>query len=74
MSSISDRWVAAGAVLAKNPEARVACPNCGWEYLEVSDIAYQRDPSMFARYLRCRRCDSVEILDRLRVGTNTRSS
>lgn len=66
MDETRRKWVAAAALLAENPMAKVPCPTCGHEFLEVSDVPYEQDPTMFSRYLSCRTCGSVEILDRLR--------
>ena len=66
MDDTRRKWIEAAAILAENPQAQVPCPKCGWEYLEVSDVVYERDPTMFSRYLRCRQCGATEVIDRLR--------
>lgn len=73
VSDTSRKWVAAATTLAEDPTAQVACPKCGWEYLSVSDVRYENDPTMFSRYLRCESCGSVEIIDRLRDGATHRA-
>lgn len=66
IDSTRRRWIDAGIALAKNPHAKVLCPNCGGAHLDVEDVPYDDGSSMFARYLRCHRCGAIEILDRLR--------
>ena len=60
------KWIAAASVLALDPTARVKCPNCEEDFLEVRDVPYDNEPGMFSRYLECSKCHTVEILDRLR--------
>ena len=64
---VRQAWIVAGSRLAEDPTAQVPCPNCGPEFLSVTDVPYDADPSMVARYLRCETCGSVEIVDRVRV-------
>ena len=60
------KWLEAATTLSQDPTARVPCPNCGEDFLLVRDLPYEAEPTMFARYLRCPRCGSEEIIDRLR--------
>ncbi len=53
MNDTRRKWVAAAATLAADPSARIRCPNCDDDYLSVSDVSYEADPTIFSRYLRC---------------------
>jgi predicted RNA-binding Zn-ribbon protein involved in translation (DUF1610 family) len=66
ISEVRRRWIAAGALLAEDRNARVACPKCGHEFLRVEDVPAQDEDRTFSRYLRCENCGATEVLDRLR--------
>lgn len=60
------RWIEAGKVLAQDPTARILCPKCQSEYLEVVDIRNPANPDELERIMRCPVCGAMNVL-RLRV-------
>jgi C4-type Zn-finger protein len=60
------KWIEAAGILSVDPNAQVPCPNCEEDVLIVADVPYEKDPTMFSRYLRCQRCGAFEVIDRLR--------
>lgn len=63
---IRQRWIEAARILGEDPSAKVPCPVCGNDFLEVFDVEYGHDPVMFDRYLTCPSCNAQEVLSRLR--------
>ena len=60
-ASTSDRWIAAGKILGRQPRAVVRCPECGEASLEVQDVPFP-DGSGLERWMRCPRCRAVNAL------------
>lgn len=59
---IRDRWVHAGTSIALNPAAKILCPVCQKEYLEVTDIISENTPSVISRRMLCPDCGACNEL------------
>lgn len=66
MQSTRRGWIEAGKILAQDPLAKVTCPVCSSAFLEVEDHAWDQDPNLFDRHLRCSNCGATEVIVRLR--------
>jgi len=62
MKETREKWIEAGKILGKTPEAKVLCPTCGEGFLQVMDYPQADEPNRVTRYLRCRRCGAQEVL------------
>ncbi len=62
MKEESEKWVRAGIVLGKDPNAEVRCPECNSAILEVEDIPLGDDSSKVERYLSCPACKACNVL------------
>jgi hypothetical protein len=61
------RWVDAGIILARDPSAKVDCPQCVKGPLSVTDSSPYGNPPMISRYLSCPLCGAKNVLDRLKL-------
>lgn len=50
------RWLSAALLLADNPAADVACPECGRGPLAVADIESGQGDGLMERILQCPQC------------------
>lgn len=64
----SKRWIAAGKLLADNPNAQLRCPRCEFSTLEVENVINPDNPEELERILRCAKCGAKNAL-RLRRST-----
>ena len=55
-------WIAAGVVLANDPNVDVDCPVCGMAKLFVRDIRRSAGSSEFERLLKCPSCGARNAL------------
>jgi len=62
MSSESKKWIEAGIILAQNANAKVNCPVCDQEYLQVKDVHWDEDPEHWERYMYCPKCGATNSL------------
>lgn len=60
-TSVAHAWVAAGTELARDPQAKVACPRCGGGPLNVRDALWP-DGSKLDRYLQCPQCGATNVM------------
>ena len=58
---MDNKWIDAGIILGNNPTAKVTCPECNHNYLDVSDV-YIAGEKSFERFLVCPRCKERSIL------------
>lgn len=68
MKNVTSKWIEAGRLLSENPDAKVTCPNCERAILEVHDILFEQDPTVFERYMTCHACGARNVL---RIKKNT---
>ena len=61
-SRAKELWSAAGMTLANDPSARVACPECGTEFLQVEDATYPKVSRRADRYITCPSCRALRVL------------
>ncbi len=62
MTSETLKWIEAGKILGRDPDAKVRCPHCGDEYLQVQDVVNPEDPNEFERVLTCPGCNASNSL------------
>lgn len=63
MTSIkTQKWIEAGKIIAQNPNAKVLCPECGKNNLEVQDIRNENNSSELERIMECPVCKARNIL------------
>jgi hypothetical protein len=63
----SKRWIEAGIVLSRSPDARVMCPECAQVPLEILDGERPDGPKLVERYMRCVRCGAHQIITGVRI-------
>lgn len=61
-TTVTQRWIAAGKLIAADPNAKVSCPVCGEDYLSVEDVRSKEDTSVIERTMRCQSCGAVNSL------------
>jgi len=57
---VTERWIAAGKCLAKDPLERVRCPVCQNDFLVTKDLS--AGPSKVERLMTCPRCGAKNFL------------
>jgi predicted RNA-binding Zn-ribbon protein involved in translation (DUF1610 family) len=62
ISDTSKKWLEAGIVLAKDPNAKVVCPECAEGTLEVQDVRGELDPDVVERIMKCPVCGKFNAL------------
>jgi uncharacterized C2H2 Zn-finger protein len=62
MQDETQRWIQAAKTLADDPSAKVPCPRCSAESLQVEDVPNPADPEVMERILRCPRCGAMNAL------------
>lgn len=70
---MSQKWIAAGIILGKDPLAVVTCPECEKGILIVKDerIGGLTDVD---RYLICNNCGKYAVISRLKIDENKTKS
>ena len=62
MQPITLKWIEAGKLIAKNPDEKVKCPQCGSADLTVTDYHLDNNSSEMSRYMQCPLCKAQNIL------------
>jgi DNA-directed RNA polymerase subunit RPC12/RpoP len=55
------KWGEAANILAKNPTAKVRCPECSIGYLIVKDVLVESQNKL-DRYMQCDNCSSYNVI------------
>jgi|HubBroStandDraft_6_1064221.scaffolds.fasta_scaffold4881560_2 hypothetical protein len=53
MKETTKRWIAAGTLLATDPDAKVRCPECEREYLVVMDVPIEGSNDSELPFMEC---------------------
>lgn len=61
-TSKSQIWLQAGMILAKDSFAKVMCPECEHDYLQVNDIRSELDVDIIERKMYCIKCGAKNYL------------
>jgi len=61
-TEVVKRWIEAGTILAHDAAARVPCPVCQSEMLQISDVANDANPTEIERHLICNACGARNSL------------
>jgi hypothetical protein len=61
ISRLTQAWIEAGHLLARDPSARIACPSCGRGVLVVSDETIP-DGRHVERWMRCNACGRANTI------------
>jgi hypothetical protein len=61
-TNATERWIEAGKVLAKDPSARVRCPERDDGMLTVHDSVLVGDQTMMERRLVCDQCGAQSVI------------
>jgi len=69
MKDAAQRWIEAGARLAKDPAARVSCPACGAAPLQLNDVMGAR---ALERVMSCPKCGARNFVLLSRATTGVR--
>ncbi|MCQ1528818.1 hypothetical protein [Lutispora saccharofermentans] len=62
ISSKTQKWIEAGKLIAENPDAKILCPECEQNNLEVKDIRNDNNVSELERIMYCSNCGARNIL------------
>lgn len=66
MDKTTRGWVEAGKILSSDPAAKVMCPTCRGEFVQVEDHPHGKDAGLVDRYMTCDACGAREVIVRLR--------
>ena len=61
-NEITNRWIEAGKVIATNPDAKVLCPACQKEFLQVIDVRDEKNIFVLERHMICKECGAYNSL------------
>ena len=59
---VTKRWIEAGKILAKDANAKVPCPVCQAETLDVTDVRNEENPAELERHMLCKACGATNSL------------
>lgn len=57
-----ERWLEAINQLRKNKEAKIICPNCCQEILNIIELTFETSPGYKEIHMICPNCQAREIL------------
>jgi len=58
----TQKWIEAGKLIAENPDAKILCPECKRDNLEVKDIKNEDNIAELERIMYCPKCGAGNIL------------
>jgi Zn finger protein HypA/HybF involved in hydrogenase expression len=62
MATKAQKWIEAGKLIANNPKAKVLCPQCEENDLDVQDVKNEKNPSELERIMSCSNCGAKNVL------------
>jgi uncharacterized C2H2 Zn-finger protein len=62
MNDETQRWIEAGKAIAADPQAKIICPRCADEFLEVEDFSNPSAPDEIERVMKCPKCGAWNSL------------
>ena len=72
--TLQRQWTEIGITMSRDPQAKLACPVCGFQFLEVVDSDPVGEPPLIDRYVRCPSCGEGLTLSRLPAHRSESSS